>query len=106
MEYIKIVIRVDAGIAGTDGCKFYEVNSDSTEDQRSEFAWDCAKQHAEMFGIYPRHECEEAAEENGEEFEDGDQYSDNVEGHWELYNPKEHDGLRVGGDYSWQKVDL
>lgn len=106
MEYIKIVVRVDAGIAGTDSCEFYEVNSDSTEDKRSEFAWECAKQHAEMYGIYPRHEYEEAAKENGEEFEDSDDYSDSIEGHWEPYSPEEHDGKRVGKDHSWTKVDL
>lgn len=106
MEYIKIVVLVDAGMYGTDSCEFYEVNADSTEDQRSEFAWECAKQHAEMYGIYPRHEYAEVAEENGEEFEDGDQYSDDINGYWELYDSDKHDGKRVGEDRSWIEVDL
>lgn len=106
MEYVKIVIGVDAGMAGTDSWEFYKVNANSDDKARSDFAWECAKAHAEMYGIYPRYEYAEAAEENGEEFEDDDSYSDNIEGWWEEYDPAKHDGHRIGGDNSWEEVTL
>jgi hypothetical protein len=106
MEYIKIVIRCHTGYCGMDSCEFYEVNANSTDKERDDFAWLCAKENAEMYGIYPCHEYEEAAEEYGEEFIGGDEYSDNIEGYWETYNPDKHDGHRIGGDNSWQRIHL
>jgi len=49
----KIVIGMDAGMAGTDAWEFYEVPDDVTDEELSDFAWQCGKDHAEMYGIYP-----------------------------------------------------
>lgn len=55
--------------------------------------------HAEMYGIYPEN-CR--PDDLDEEDDDGDSYSDNIEGYFEDYDPEKHDGLRVGGDESWE----
>lgn len=94
----KIVIGMDAGMAGTDSWGFWLVPEATTDDELSDFAWQCAKEHAEMYGIYPREEYADTPD-----FEDdSESYSDNIEGWFEDYNSDLHDGHRVGGDTSWQ----
>lgn len=94
----KIVIGMDAGMAGTDGWEFYEVPASLTDNQLGEFAWECAVSHAEMYGIYPAdHYTDEEIEE------DPDAYSDNIEGWWEDYDPKKHDGHTIGGVPHWNE---
>lgn len=92
----KIAIGMDAGCAGTDAWEFYLVPASVTDDQLSDFAWQCGKNHAEMYGIYPRDEYEDI-EDNDE-----DSYSDNIEGWWEEYDPEKHDGHTMGGTPEWQ----
>jgi hypothetical protein len=95
----KIVIGMDAGMAGTDSWAFWLVPDDVSDDELSDFAWELARDHAEMYGIYPREEYADT-----EDFdEDDESYSDSIEGWWEVYSPDEHDGHRVGGDRSWQE---
>ena len=93
----KIVIGMDAGMAGTDSWEFYEVPHGVSDDELSQFAWQCGKDHAESYGIYPREEYEDIDEE------DEDSYSDNIEGWWEDYDPKLHDGRAIGGEIHWIK---
>lgn len=94
----KIVIGMDAGMAGTDSWSFWLVPESITDDELSDFAWQCAKEHAEMYGIYPRHEYEDT-----EDFDEEDEsYSEGIEGWWEDYDPDKHDGRRIGSDRSWQ----
>lgn len=95
----KIAIGMDAGMAGTDAWEFYEVPESMTDDELSDFAWQCGKAHAEMYGIYPREEYDDIDED-----EDGDQYSDNIEGWWEDYDPVKHDGHTIGGIIQWNKL--
>lgn len=94
----KIVIGMDAGIAGTDAWEFYEVPDHVTDNQLSEFAWERAKDHAEMYGIYP---TEYATDE--ELAEDPESYNDNIEGWYEEYDPEKHDGHTMTGTPHWEE---
>ena len=99
----KIVIGMDAGFAGTDAWEFYEVPVTLTERELGDFAWECAKQHAEMYGVYPLSEYESDCDSDPDESVDGDNYSDNIEGWWEDYEPEKHDGHTMTGTPHWNK---
>jgi len=101
MNTRKIVIGMDAGFAGTDAWEFYEVPVTLTEVELDRLAWDCAKQHAEMYGVYPLSEYE--GDEDPDESIDGDQYSDNIEGWWEDYDAEKHDGHTTTGTPHWEQ---
>lgn len=93
----KIVIGMDAGMAGTDAWEFWLVPESMTDEQLDQLAWQCGKDHAEMYGIYPREEyCEEPDFD-----EDDESYSEGIEGWWEPYDANIHDGHRIGDDRSW-----
>ena len=49
----RIVIGMYAGFAGTDAWEFYEVPDEISDEELSDFAWACAKNHAEMYGVDP-----------------------------------------------------
>jgi hypothetical protein len=89
----KIVIGVFAGYCGTDSMNAYITSEDYTEEELSDIAWQEGLNHAESYGIYPPDDENES--ESGDEM--GDQYSDNIEGWWELYNEKEHSGKCMFG---------
>lgn len=93
----KIVIGMDAGQAGTDSWEFWLVPKSMTDTQLSDLAWECAKNHAESYGIYPRDEYVDTPDFD----EDDEHYSDGIEGWYEDYDSEKHDGHRVGGDTSW-----
>ena len=94
----KIAIGMDAGIAGTDAWEFYLVPESITEKELSDFAWQRAKDHAEMYSIYPREEYTDT-----EAFdEDDESYSDNIEGWWEDYDSEKHDGHTMYGVVHWE----
>ena len=95
----KIVFKADAGMAGTDTCEFFILTSDYTEEQLSDEAYYFGTRHAEMYGVYP---VDEYSEE--EIAEDKDSYSHNIEGWYELYDPKKHDGQRCGGDAYFKEL--
>lgn len=94
----KIVIGMDAGFAGTDAWEFYEVPVSITDEELNQFAWERAKDHAEMYGVYPREEYV-----GEEDYEDDDSYSDNIEGWFEEYDPEKHDGHTMTGTPHWEK---
>ena len=98
-EYKKMVLHLDAGFAGMDTAEFWEISVSLSENDLSNLAWECACNHAEMYGIYPEN-CR--PDDLDEEDDGGDSYSDNIEGYFEEYDPKVHDGYRIGGDDSWQ----
>lgn len=92
-----IVFSLDAGVVGTDGHEFDIFPDDITDDELNEEAWQRALNHADMYGIYPsgdRHEGDEDEEDDGWT---SDQYSDDIEGCWEDFDPEKHDGLVPGG---------
>ena len=95
----KIVIGMNAGFAGTDAWEFWLIPATVSADELNQFAWECAKNNAEMYGIYPREEYED-----GEGFdEDDESYSDDIESWWETYDPDKHDGHTTTGTPEWQK---
>lgn len=87
----KIVVHLSTGYCGMNAHEFYEINADATEEAISEFCWDLAKDNAEMYGIYPEEEMPDDISED-----DTAQYSYNIEGYYEDYNPEEHDGFMTG----------
>ena len=87
----KIIIGMDAGTACTDSMEAFILGSDYTEEQLRDIAWHMGIDHASMYGIYPRYYLEEMSEEELAEVDEED-YSDNIEGWWEEYNEKEHEG--------------
>lgn len=98
-HFIKMVLRLHAGIAGTDSAEFFLVPAGIPQDELGEYAYRQAIEHAESYGIYPTESMPEDCDPDEE-----DDYSDNIEGWFELYNPEEHDGLVTGcGDIHWQE---
>ena len=85
----KIVIGMGAGFAGSESMNAYILTRDYAEDQLGDIAWQEGLQHAEMYGIYPR---DWDWDLDNDEDEGGDQYSDNIEGWWALYDENEHAG--------------
>lgn len=85
----KIVIGMHAGQAGTDAMNAFILSRDVTTDQLDEVAWQEGLDHAASYSIYP---SEDMPDDYDEEDIDGDEYSDNIEGWWELYDEKEHEG--------------
>ena len=99
----KIVIGMDAGQCGTDAWEFYIVPDSMTDAELSDFAWQCGKTNAEMYGIYPKSEYQGDSEISDEELE-GDDYSDNIEGWVEEYEPEKHDGYSMTGTPHWTEL--
>ena len=93
----RIVIGMHAGMAGTDSWEFYLVPESISRADLELFAWERAKDHAEMYGIYPRDEYVDLPDFD----EDDESYSDSIEGWYEDYDANKHDCHRVGGDTSW-----
>jgi len=93
----KIVIGMHAGLAGTNAWEFWEVPESMTDNELSDMAWQCGKEHAEMYGIYPLHEYQDLPD-----FDENDEaYSDGIEGWWEDYDAKKHDEHTMTGVPEW-----
>jgi len=97
MKTRKIVIGMHSGFAGTDAHDFYEVPCTMSNAELDDFAWQCGKDHAEMYGIYPREEYSD--EEDLDTYSDS--YSDNIDGWWEDYDAKKHDKYSHTGTPTW-----
>lgn len=102
-EYKKMVLRLDAGCAGTDSAEFWLVPVDVTQQQLDDLAWERVVDHTDMYDIYPESERPDDWDEDEHDSWRNDSYSDNIEGGFEDYDPKKHDGLRVGNDESWRE---
>lgn len=100
----KIVIQMNAGYAGTDSAEFVLVPNDMTDEELSDYAYQCGLAHAEMYGVYPEADRPDDFDEEEADSWSSYSYSDNIEGWWEEYDPEKHDGLRVGGGDSWQEI--
>lgn len=96
----RVVFRAHAGMCGTDTAEFMVFSDDTTDDELSDQAWEFGLDHAASYGVYPMGEMPEDYDEDEADWR-SDEYSDNIEGWWEPYNPEEHDGLRVG----YQEMD-
>lgn len=91
-----IVFSLYAGFCGSDSHEFAVFNDDITENELDEEAWRRAVDHADSYGVYPRSDYENDPDITDEELEN-DTYSDSIEGSWEDFDPKKHDGLVPGG---------
>ena len=110
---IKVILIMDAGFAGSDAHEVYWVTQEQWDiytgkakgyDTLADFAWQEAVEHAASYGVYPA----EAKPEDYDEDEDygGDEYSENIEGHFELYDEEKHSGLKAGGgEWDWENAD-
>lgn len=89
----RIAFLAFAGIMGTDSIEVEEVPDDTTNEELSRSAWEFALSNADSFGVYPASDYE--PEDDDEEM--GDEYSENIEGWWEPYDPAKHLQLKPGG---------
>ena len=87
----KIIVHLYTGYCGMDAHEFYEINTDATEEAISEFCWELARDNAEMYEIYPAENMPVDISED-----DMVQYSYNIEGFYEDYNPEKHDRFMTG----------
>ena len=87
----KIIFKFHTGFCGMDGIDYQENPDDVTDKELDDEAWFAALQHAETYGIYPTPDREDDNED------DDENYSDNIEGSWEDYDPEKHDMLKPGG---------
>jgi hypothetical protein len=105
----KMILRLDCG-TGMDSAEARMVEENDYQDWKvgvfpnhlDDEAWDQAVQHAESYGIYP-----ESTRPDDSDPEDDDQYGNgeysvNIEGWWEEYNPEKHDGLSITGIWTWK----
>lgn len=97
---MKVVFHYETGYCGSEGIDFFEYPDGTPEDRLYADAHQAAIEHAESYGIYSSQDYahSENEDEDGDEDEyEGNEYSDNIEGYWELYDPEKHDGLVPGG---------
>lgn len=99
----KIVIHCHTGYCGMDSWEFYIIPASWSEDKLNQLAWECAKDNAESYGIYP---LEEYIDTSSEEELDSHAYSENIEGSWYDYVPEEHDRYRIGTQLTPHFSDL
>ena len=83
----KIVFFASTGYAGMDSARLEEWDPATSDKILDEWAYDYALDNADSFGLYPWPDADE--DEIPEE--ERDQYTYNIEGWWEEYNPTEHD---------------
>lgn len=91
----KIYFTYSTGFCGSDGAEVVEFPDNVTDEELNEYAWEGALSNAEMYGYYPDYELEGMSDEDIEELEESgniDNYTYNIEGSWEDYDPKKHDG--------------
>ena len=102
IEFKHMVLRLDCGV-GMNSAEFFLVPCDMTEEELDNWAWEEAVQFAQSYGIEneadrPHYETEED-EEN-----DTTEYSSDISGWFEFYNPERHNGLSMTGTPQWQKL--
>ena len=96
---MKILITLRTGYCGMDSHKFFEVPDDMDEAELSDMCWEMALENAARYGIYDAN----SVEDDGIGI-NGANLSYNIEGSWALYDPKKHDGKRVGGEIHWNQL--
>lgn len=91
---------MSTGYAGMDSTDNGTYPDDVTEEELNDDAWQMAIEHASSYGVYPETDLEGVSDEDMAELEESgdiDNYTSNIDGWWEDYDPKKHDGLVVGG---------
>lgn len=95
------IVSLFAGFVGTDAHDLLSLPDDHTEEELNEEVWDMALNHAQMYGYEP----EDNRPDDFNWDEDEDIYTDNIEGHAELYDPELHDMHRSGGGGFQEEID-
>jgi hypothetical protein len=95
----KIHIDLSTGYAGMDERSNYILSRDYTEDELNDLAWEMALDNAEMYGIYNANDLDDEPEEDEE-----DNYSYNIEGYWEIYDPEKHEGYFYSNKEEFQEL--
>lgn len=85
----KIVFFASTGYVGMDRARLEEWDPATSDKILDEWAYDYALDNADSFGLYPWPDVDE--DEIPEE--ERDQYTDNIEGWWEEYNPTKHGSI-------------
>lgn len=85
----KIFFTYHTGFCGSDGHEVIEFEDDVTDEELNRFAWEGALGNAETYGIYPN---EAMPDDYDEEESSSDEYSDNIEGCWEIFDEEKHGG--------------
>lgn len=91
-----IVFSLDVGFCGTDTHEFEVFPDNITEAELDNEAWERALAHADSYGVYPESQKPDDYEEDDAGW-NSDEYTDNIEGTWEDFDPEKHDGLVPGG---------
>jgi hypothetical protein len=84
--------------------EFFLVPDDMTEKELDDYAWESAVQFAEGYGYYPTEWLAYDEYDDGEQVEQSDNYVDSIEGSWQVYDPKRHDGFRTSNEIDWNKI--
>lgn len=103
----KIIFHLSTGYAGMDSTDNGTYPDDVTTEELYNEAWQMAVEHAASYGVYPLSDLEGISDEDMAELEengDDDNYTDNIDGWWEDYDPEKHDGLVAGGgEWKWRE---
>jgi len=95
------IVSLHTGFVGMDAHDLLSLRDNHTEEEINEAVWQMALDHAQSYGV----ELESSRPDDFDWDEDDDNYSDNIEGYAELYDPEKHDMLRAGGGSFQDEID-
>lgn len=100
--YVKMVLFVECGV-GTKSASAYLVPEGTSEEAIGSYAWEMAVEHGQSYGVYPDHERPDDFDEEEQGGWLQEEYNtDAINGWFEKYDAKEHDGqLMFGSDFQW-----
>lgn len=88
----KIVFFYETGYCGSDGCEMHEFPDNTSDDELNQYAYDGALSNAESYGYYPAGSMPDNYNDD-QDYDGGDEYSNNIEGYWEEYDAEKHEGM-------------
>ena len=83
----KIIVHLEVGYGGMDTDEGWIVPVTMTDDELSDFCWQRACDHAEMYDYYPPNDDADEEDEPA-----GGKISANIEGSWKDYDVNKHAG--------------
>jgi hypothetical protein len=95
----KMVLVLYASV-GAEEYEFYNVPVDVSKGLLDQYAWESAVDFASGYGIYPEPDFSDVEDDE----DDDTEYSDDISGHWEDYDPEKHDGHTISGSPQWQEM--
>lgn len=109
----KMILRLSCG-TGMNSDEAYLVTEEdylawknqALDNNMDDEAWIAAVQFAESYGIYPECDRPEDSDPDEDDQYGSGEYSENIEGWWEEYDPEKHDGLMIGyqKEWTWQEL--